>query len=297
MNIDWDDKEEVLAAIPNMYYTYLQNLSDRLKDDFDVMSAAIEHNPNAFEYAGPKVKDNKTLAMKAFRKDGMGFLLREASPRLRDDMDVVLCAITADWQALHYASDRLKDDIAVVSVAVYGNGRSLEYVSDRLKANKRLGLLGMTHGPDGGYGLAFLSEELRDDKEIVLCAVRNTADALKYASDRLKNDPEVVTAAVMKNYYSLEHASEGLRTNRNFIASLVKNNSSVLDVIDLKFVFDKDFLVDVLMNDPKDILNKDQSYLRYIMNKRLDELMYKVGKDARQFKTATEVVEETMRRK
>jgi hypothetical protein len=297
MNIDWDDKEEVLAAIPNMYYVKIQNLSDRLKDDFDVMNAAIEHNPNAFQYAGPKVRDNKLLAMKAVKKDGMGFLLREASDRLRDDREVVLCAITTDWQALHYASDRLKDDVTVVSTAAFGNGRSLEYASDRLKGDRRLGLFGMSHGPDGGYGLAFLSEELRDDKEIVITAVSNTADALKYASDRLKNDPEVVTAAVMENYYSLEHASEGLRTNRNFIASLVKKNSSVLRVIDLRFVFDKDFLVDVLKDDPKDILNKDQSYLRYIMGERLDELMYKVGKDTRQFKVATEVVEETMRRK
>ena len=288
MEMNWDDKDMVLAAIPNMYYVHLKNLSPRLKDDLDVMDLAVEHNPNSIQYAGPKVNDDKRIVLKAVKKQGMGFLLREVSPRLKDDEDVVVCATAGDWGALEYASDRLKDDLSVVSVAALKNGRALEYVSDRLKKDRTLAMLGVTHGPDGGYGLKFLSDELKDDKKVVLLAVSNTADALRYASERLRDDPEVVTAAVMNNYCSLEHASERLRHNRNFVASLAKKNAGVLKVVDLRFVFDKDFLVDVLAAEPDKLLSNNPMYLNYIMDQRLIELKNTVGKEASEIIKAEE---------
>ncbi len=43
--------------------------------------------------------------------------------------------------------------------------------------------------------LAYASKELRNDRNVVLAAVKKDKQALKYASDELQNDPEVIDAA------------------------------------------------------------------------------------------------------
>ena len=54
---------------------------------------------------------------------------------------------------------------------------------------------------NGYYGLSLASDRLRDDKEVVIEAVKKDGNAIKYASKRLKNDREVVLTAI-KNTYS-----------------------------------------------------------------------------------------------
>ena len=69
-------KEEVLALIPQTYFREIRKINDALKDDSDVMYAAVEHNPNAFEFASPRLRDDEKLTTMAVSGKGMGFLLR-----------------------------------------------------------------------------------------------------------------------------------------------------------------------------------------------------------------------------
>tara|TARA_A100001388_G_C28391162_1_gene321574 strand:+ start:71 stop:301 length:231 start_codon:yes stop_codon:yes gene_type:complete len=45
------------------------------------------------------------------------------------------------------------------------------------------------------FGLVSLSDELKNDREIVLAAVNKNGSYLRYVSDELKNDREIVTVA------------------------------------------------------------------------------------------------------
>jgi hypothetical protein len=45
--------------------------------------------------------------------------------------------------------------------------------------------------------LAYASKELKNDRNVVLAAVKKDEKALEYASDELQNDPEVIDAAKM----------------------------------------------------------------------------------------------------
>lgn len=79
-----------------------------------------------------------------------------------------------------------------------------------------------------GASLKYASEELRNDKEVVLEAVRQKGDywtecALEYASEGLKNDKEVVIEAVKKNGGALEYASEKLRDDKFFVLEAVNH--------------------------------------------------------------------------
>ena len=58
--------------------------------------------------------------------------------------------------------------------------------------------------------LEFAAPHLRDDREIVLKAVKKWGIALKHASCRLQADREVVMAAVNRNSAALKYASKKL---------------------------------------------------------------------------------------
>lgn len=76
--------------------------------------------------------------------------------------------------------------------------------------------------------LQFASEELRDDRAVVLTAVEDYGSALEYASEMLRADREVVLAAVENHGSGLKYASERLRANREVVLTAVENNGSAL---------------------------------------------------------------------
>jgi len=58
--------------------------------------------------------------------------------------------------------------------------------------------------------LEHASDALRNDRQLVLEAVRQNGLALEYASDALRNDREVVDGAVRQNGTALAYAGEAL---------------------------------------------------------------------------------------
>lgn len=76
-----------------------------------------------------------------------------------------------------------------------------------------------------GSALAYVSEELRNDKDVVLAAVSNYGYALEYASKELCADKEVVLAAVRDNGYALEYASKELRADKDVVLAAVNNHN------------------------------------------------------------------------
>ena len=64
---------------------------------------------------------------------------------------------------------------------------------------------------ESGYALQFASEELRNDKEVVLESVKQIGDALHYASKELQDDEEIVLEAVKNDGFALNYASERLK--------------------------------------------------------------------------------------
>jgi len=59
--------------------------------------------------------------------------------------------------------------------------------------------------------LRYVDETLKDDKEVVLKVVSMVGDGLSNASMRLRNDKEVLLAAVKRDIYSLAFAEKELQ--------------------------------------------------------------------------------------
>lgn len=80
-----------------------------------------------------------------------------------------------------------------------------------------------------GWALYHASKELRDDKQLILEAIKYDAyTSLVFASERLRNDKEVVLEAVKENGHALYCASDELKDNEEIVLEAIKNDDFVL---------------------------------------------------------------------
>ena len=82
-----------------------------------------------------------------------------------------------------------------------------------------------------GYALKYALSALRNDREVVLTAVKKDGGALEWASGRLRNDREVVLTAVAKNGCALRDASKALCNDREVVLTAVANDRDALKLV------------------------------------------------------------------
>jgi hypothetical protein len=109
----------------------LQNLLLEMRDDREVVMAAVMENGPALFFASDRLKDDREIVMFAVRQNG--YMLRHASDRLKDDREIIMFAVRQNGNLLRLASDRLKNDKQVVLVAVRDIPNALRYASEELQ--------------------------------------------------------------------------------------------------------------------------------------------------------------------
>ena len=82
--------------------------------------------------------------------------------------------------ALQYALDELKGDIEFILKAVTQNAYCLKYASNELKGNREI--------------------VLEADREIVLGAIKYSADAVQFASDKLPDFVTIILLSIKYDY-------------------------------------------------------------------------------------------------
>ena len=80
----------------------------------------------------------------------------------------------------------------------------------------------------GASNLYFADESLKKDKEIVLAAVKQSGYALQDADNSFKKDREIVLAAVKECGWALDYADESLQKDREIVIAAIKNYGNAL---------------------------------------------------------------------
>lgn len=99
-----------------------------------------------------------------------------------------------------------------------------------------------------------------DDRDLMLLAVEiHSSRALVYASERLKNDREIVVIAMKKQSWAFEFASLALRSNFSFALYAVAFDTANMQYVTDLLKSNKDFLMLALENyeETKKLLNFD----------------------------------------
>ena len=99
------------------------------------------------------------------------------------------------------------------------------------------------------YTLDEVDSVLRNDKEIVISALSQDGDALRYASLELQNNIDVVKIAIENNYRALAYASNSIKNNRELILDAVVKNGTILEYASSELQNDKDIVLLAVQQD------------------------------------------------
>lgn len=205
-----DDKDCAIAAIKRKGVHSLKIISDRLKDDKEIAIAAINHQPDCYQYISTRLQYDKDIILLALRDEA---LIKYIPLEYRDNKKIMLEFFNIkhlnpqNIQNLQYVSKRLKNDTELVISALKTDGLNLQYAGEKLKNNRDIAILSIKNNGS----LKFLNAQLRNDKEIVLSALKNDGSQLQFVSDILKNDKEIVSIACEKNKLNIQYASVEIR--------------------------------------------------------------------------------------
>ena len=177
------DAEEFVRILVAENGDLLRLCSERVRGTKElVFLACVSGNcSGAFEFASDEIKGDKDFVLKLLNhKCLVG--LRHLSIELRSDKEIVTRVLSEDISEIFDANPSIQiDDKEAISTAL-----------DIPNSRWSLG-----HYPSV---LIFASERLRNDKEIVLKALKKSSMEYDYISDDLKSDPEVQKAYGIRLY-------------------------------------------------------------------------------------------------
>lgn len=119
-----EKRQEMVSAVVSHCKTRQHHGSDSCKldkvptwmrDDKEVIMAAMQLSPRHLGYASKRLRDDKEVVLSALEIDGQ--LLGHASKKLRNDRDVVLAAVRKCGWTLAYASENLQNDHEMIQAA------------------------------------------------------------------------------------------------------------------------------------------------------------------------------------
>merc|ERR1712150_253542 len=129
---------------------------------------------------------------------GNGCALEYTSENIKNDLEIVKTAIQQDAPSIAYAHRDLRNDELFWLNCIHINYHTFNYLKwefrneafyDRIFQSQSINIdLASQILTDHGKALRLASDEVKDNEELVIIAVKSDGCALKYASDRLKRD-------------------------------------------------------------------------------------------------------------
>jgi len=175
-----------------------------------------------------------------------------------------------DWVA--FFPKELKDNLdffmKIANSMTHFNGAFLSLASENILNNENFAKAIIQNCVSKYSFDSFLqhfSEEVCNNKEIVLSAVEKNGSELKYASESLKNNREVVVAALKNSGTAVQYTNKLFFSDIEIARIAVTNSGKSLQYFTQKIKKDKDIVRMAVINDPcslefaeKDLLsNKD----------------------------------------
>jgi hypothetical protein len=168
--------------------------------------------------------------------------------------------VKADGLLLKFVSEALQEDHEVVAAAVRQNADAAQFALPSLRASSQIPPKSSRTRKSkvleaiqiDRLALQHVSNALKDVEAVVLAAVLQNRQSIRYASQRIKSDASILTAksdvlaecrifileAIIFNPAALEYASEFLRSDRDFVLEAVRYNGLALQYVPSDFKLD-----------------------------------------------------------
>ena len=193
----------------------LKYASEELKNNKQVVLAAINQSPWAFKYASEALQQDYNIAFLTVSLDSV--LLKDMSKELKNNRDIVLAAINSvdnvkSAYSVRFASDELKNDKEIILSAISKNVYVLQFASINLRDDTDIILAAIEQDPY--YALKLASNNIRKNKDIVLAALKKDKDSFEYASEEFTNNEKFLKLYL--NSFSKELTGSTIFNNKKF---------------------------------------------------------------------------------
>merc|ERR1712100_551641 len=124
--------------------------------------------------------------------------------------------------------------MGIVLAAIRNNGYAYKYASKKLKKDKDVALIAAANSEDAlstfkyfdndkDFIMTVVSNSFKNDKNIVLAAIRNNGYAYKYASKKLKKDKDIIMEALQSNGLALQLVPSKYKKSKIAVLTAVSN--------------------------------------------------------------------------
>jgi hypothetical protein len=212
--------KDVCMTMLNSNSSYLQNLSNKLKDDGDFILKIFKNSKfhkdfeNVIKYASNRLKNNELFMMQIVKIDGLK--LEYGSVNIKATKSVVFEAVKQDGGAIEYACEALKKNYEIAIVALKTHSNALFYLKDEMRDNE---IIITEVSKNNGDVVNYMSDRLKDNKTIMLNIIRNNNEAFMHASRKLRIEYVFVREAleIIEDKINKEH-NESFTTNSNYVS-------------------------------------------------------------------------------
>lgn len=231
-----DDKEVVMKALEADQY-YFESISNRLKDDKDVAKKALNNGSQYFQYLSDRLRDDKQLAMKVLEKEpGMYWFI---SDRLKIDLDIL--KIT---------------DFKQISV----NINEADFFKEKIEKKEFLKILNLLQNVKNyktwGFNLiSNMSDDIKNDKELVMRIVSLSKRSYNSLTSHLKNDKDVIECFIRNNAFNQNDLKYLGDYNKDIALLLMQYKPGLYRNLKPEFIIDKDVIIKSLNSHTKDSFN------------------------------------------
>ena len=224
------DKAEALKLVAQNG-DCLRECSTRLRNDTEVVLAAMQENIYAFEYAGEEFLDNKEVILDILHKrPGFSEFISE---RLKIDLDIIkVCLPHGHLLAHSIKNPECTKNLEIARILITLNPENYRYLDSNLR------------GQGEFIHLAFKAENLQQPdklKQAILeqCVARQNThiygeikfDPLASCTDELCNDSDFVRSLIAFQNINIEFLSSPLKTDRNLILDIIKARAWLKEIL------------------------------------------------------------------
>ena len=290
---EFEDKEEYKKKVQDMkklteIYDKNEKKQELTVDDYRFIYSNIKgfgwkDDPRIDELRSSHPITNKKLALEIVKSCDNP--LKYMSEELRNDKDVIFEAAINDYHIMDsdYISYEMKCDEELNErlnsnkqyvIQAIGDTLSFKNINNTLKNDREVVLTAVRKR---GRYLREVSEDYKNDKEVVLAAIESySINVLQYASPELKNDKEVVLAAIKTSHgKALQYASPELKNDKEVVLAAIKQDAGSLQYASEELKNDKEIVLstlkcDILRNGARCIgeeLRNNKEFMLEMINK------------------------------
>jgi hypothetical protein len=216
-----DDKNVALLAFSkpissNLSRNDLSWVSDRLRDDEDVANAAVSARISNYEHLSDRLKLNELFALEFIHKNPYSF------------------------NEIH---DSFKFNREFILNAIASNSKVIDHIAPVFQEDREIVLLAAQSYPGAyAYYLSLAPPDFLSNKSSVVEIVSKYPMVIQQLSEDLKNDKEIIRTAIRKNAAAAEY-SPALQTDRDFAFEMIAINGIVIHYLE-QFSKDESFALE-----------------------------------------------------